>query len=255
MSTTPTQPNKAYWLKDGEVVEQVDQLRLAIGAGEAAPDMRRSAVWKFSTRKKTTDFFVTANTIQGDMKGSVHRTRAHFGFADPSTEPEAWVGPPLHSRHYHVLEFNELAAGEYRNVMRVGLPGFALMPKPLPIEPKKRIHLIAPPPHDHEITFGMTVVEGDWRQFEPDVGQYVGLLTGSADRHALISVRLMRYDDVDAVIANMKRNLALIDTHGRAIPEEDLSVLLWMNRAPDQHITMIELNGVRWQPKSTPTEI
>lgn len=240
--------NKVFILKDGQIESEVDSLRLTIGAGPDAPELRRSGVWKFMTRDKGTDFFVTSNAIQSEMKGSMHRTRAHFGLSKSlATPPEAWVGELPQSRHYHVLEIPELAEGDYKHVLRVAFPGFALLSAPQPLQPGKRITLIEPPSPNHEISLGITVVEGDWHQFQPerDSDKYVGLLTGDSDRYALVSVMHRAFSDTKAVIQNINRNLGLIDSRDREIPDKELSTLLWMDREPDQPISIIELNNVR----------
>lgn len=246
-----SQPNRAYTLRDGEIHQEVDAVRLAIADRSIeseieGPLLRRSAVWKFRSAHNGTHFFVTSSHLQGDMKGTVHPSEAHFGFSSPSPDFRTWVGPKPASRHLHRLRIRDLSEGEFQNIFVVHLPGFALMPKPLPFDPKKIVTWSDPHPPESEVMFSLTVVQGNWRQFSfQEEGQVpVGLLTGSEDRHALISFGLSRYPDKDAAIANMKRNLGLIQAPADHSFPEDLTAVLWMERGEEDPIRMIELHGV-----------
>lgn len=245
--------NGAFLLRNGEITEEVDAIRLTIGAGPQQPGMRRSCVWKFRSRKDKTDFFVTSDSIQGEMKGTIHRTRAHFGFSDPSgAQPKSWTGSPLGNRHLHVVDIRDLRPGDYQHVMRVSFPGFALLPTPLALKPGKPVLQLDPPQPGTELTVGATIVEGDWRRFsKPMNGEYVGLLTGDSDRYLLISITYVVYEDPESARRNMNRNLGRVDAPNVDAREGNLGVLLFMDRAEDQPITMIELNGVRRQGTST----
>ena len=259
-SVTPTDPvrfsavvNKAFSLANGRIHEEVDKLRIVIGAGADQPWMRRSDVWKFFPRSTGTDFFVTSASLQSEMKGTVHLKRAHFGFNKPFREamPESWIGSIPPSRLYHTLEIRDLAEGEYQHLFAVAVPGFALLKTPLPLEAGKKHILVDPHPAGFEATFGLTVVQGDWRQvaIEGESDRFVGLLVGERGRHALISVTVQAYSDPDAVIANMNRNLGLIDAKGKPTPEE-LSAHLWMERGEEEPIRMIELHGIQANKRS-----
>jgi hypothetical protein len=254
--------NRAFTLRDGEIHQEVDALRLAIADRDIAeggdgPLLRRSAVWKFRTQRTGTHFFVTSFGIQSEMKGTVHPTEAHFGFSKPMEQiPETWIGPPPSSRHFHVLRIRDLQDGEYQHVMGVSIPGFALLETPQPFDRGKIVTWSNPHPRDCQVTFGLTVVQGDWKKYRDalleessDSSVLVGLLTGDSERFGLVSFNLTKYSDAQSVIANMERNLALISQGATPkIPEEELSVLLWMEREENDPIRMIELGGVRASP-------
>jgi len=239
--------NQAYTLKNGEIDEEVDVLRLLIGAGEDEPFMRRSSVWKFFMGKRGHDFFVTSSSIQGEMKGTVHLTRAQFGFTAQSPyPPKSWVGTPPLNRHYHTLDIPNLADGDFQHIFAISFPGFALLQTPQPLEPNKHTVRIEPPTATAEITFALTLVQGDWRQFQTagENERYVGLLTGDTDRHALVSISCYRLTDATQTYKNMERNLALIDTQSRELPDGELSALLWLERQPNDPIRIIELGSI-----------
>lgn len=247
-----TQPNRAYTLRNGEPFQQVDALRLAIAdrsveSGLEGPLLRKSAVWKFRTARNGTHFFVTSSHLQNDMKGTVHPTEAHFGFSRPDESFEKWIGPKPASRHLHTLKVRDLKDGEHQHIFVIHLPGFALMPTPLPFDPGKIVTWSDPHPSDSEVTFSLTVIQGDWTDFVTNEGPFVsvGLLTGAEDRHALVSFGVLKYEEKEAAVANMQLNLQLIQ--GREIDptDGDLTALLWMNRQEDEPVRIIELSGVR----------
>ena len=139
-----------------------------------------------------------------------------------------------------------LKDGEFKHVFGVSIPGFALMQAPQPVDKGKIITGSEPHPPHCEVTFGLTVIQGDWKQFiVAGEGQaFVGLLTGDGDRHALISLNLQPYPDPKAAFENMQRNLALIDYSNSKLLGEDLSMLLWMERNPEDAILMTELHNI-----------
>jgi hypothetical protein len=247
-----TQPNRAYTLRNGEVFQQVDALRLAIAdravdSGIDGPLLRKSAVWKFRTARNGTHFFVTSSHLQNDMKGTVHPTEAHFGFSRPDEKFDKWIGPKPASRHLHRLKVRNLKDGEHQHIFVIHLPGFALLRKPLPFDEGKIVTWSDPHPSDCEVTFSLTIVQGDWTQFVAIEGQFVtvGLLTGADDRHALISFGVLKYEDKEAAIANMQRNLGLIQGREMDPINGELTALLWMDRQEDEPVRIIELSGVR----------
>jgi hypothetical protein len=248
--------NRAYTLRDGQPFREVDALRLAIADRSIEdkvdrPLMRRSGVWKFRTARNGTHFFVTSSNLQGDMKGTVHPTAAHFGFSSPDEKFESWVGPKPESRHLHKLKVRDLKDGEHQHIFIVHLPGFALMPEPLPFDKGKIVTWSDPPPPDFEVTFALTVIHGDWSQFLVTDPRFVsvGLMTGADDRHALVSFGLERYPDREAAVANMQRNLGLIQADGEPV-KGDLTSFLWMEREENDPIRIIELSGVRCVPRT-----
>lgn len=244
--------NKAFTLRDGDIHQEVDAVRLAvsdqaIGTGGKNLVMRRSATWKFRSQKRGTHFFVTSNGIQAEMKGTIHPTEALFGYSLPIRDMDrTWLGPLPASRHLHVLKINDLKDGESQDVMGISLPGFALMKKPLPFDAGKIVTWSDPHPPNFEVTYGLTVAQGDWRECiaqRPDQ-VFVGLLTGDSARSALISFNINPYPDVGAAMANMKRNLAFIDVRGGELPVGELTTMFWMDRNDADSIRMIELNGI-----------
>lgn len=250
---TEANPNRAFTLRDGKIQQEVDAIRLAVGdrpfdKPDGSPILRKSGVWKFRTAKNGTHFFLTSSGLQSEMKGTVHLTEAHFGLNEHVEETsDSWIGPIPSSRHFHTLRIRELAEGEYQHVFGIAIPGFALMETPQAFDRGKIVTWSDPHPFDTEVTFGLTVVQGDWRQFlgTESPSTFIGLLTGDADRHALVSFTLNKYPDVSAAIANMQRNLGLIGLGNRQLPIEELSTIFWMDREVDDPIKIIELNSVR----------
>ena len=247
--------NKAYTLRDGEIYQEVDAIRLAIAdraldGFDGKPIMRRSAVWKFRPHSKGSDFTITSSGIQKDMKGTVHLSEAHFGLVKHVHESDnSWVGPIPSSRHFHTLSIRNLNDGEFQNILGISLPGFALMQNPQCFENGKIVTWADPHPPNTEVTFGLTVVQRDWRSFlnRSDCQAFVGLLTGDGNRFALISYNLNPLPDAKASLENMQRNLNLIRTPSEKFTDEELTVLFWIDRKPEDPIKIIELSGINYE--------
>lgn len=245
--------NRAFTLSRGDIHEEVDSVRVAIAdravrEGGNYPVRRRSAVWKYFPQKTGSHFFVTSSGIQKDMKGTVHPGEAHFGFSkDIGPDNSSWVGPLPSTRHLHVLKIRDLKEGEYQHVFAVSIPGFGLMQTAQAFDKGKVVTWSDPHPYNYEVTYGLTVVEGDWREFTTTTpGRvFIGLLTGDANRHALISFSVYPYQDLKAAIDKMQQNLDRIESRDREVSDQECSVLLWMNREADEPIRIVELNNVR----------
>lgn len=249
------EPNRAYTIRSGEIHQRVDVVRLAVAdrhveSNSEGPLGRRSAVWKFWPARRGNHFFVTSSHLQTDMKGTVHPKVAHFGFSQHQESYENWLGPQPESRHLHKLKIRDLREGDHQHILFVQIPGFALMSTPQPFDPGKIVTWSDPHPPNFEVTFALTVVQGDWRSFAASEGNFVtiGLLTGENDRHALISFGIAKYEDVSVAMANMERNLALIPNFDTGNKSEELTAVFWMERQDHEPIRIVELSAIENKP-------
>lgn len=237
----------------GETASPVDQLR--IGVADESGSFHKSAVWSFWASKKGPDFYVSSSTLKADMKGSVHWTVMNFGFLQyASIFQPPWQGDRPQSRHLERLDIPEMVYGQTLHLWRVRIPGFALRDFEVPIQSSKHQLMLTPCPADQGFCIDMVLVQGDWRpiaEYREGRPQAFGALESDYGRSLLVFLSLERFDDLEQMKAHWSEQLARIPA--AAIPnlpaaDDNLQAMIWMQRTPEQAITMTELHGLRYRP-------
>lgn len=241
---------RAFLLRDGQIHEAVDAVRLAVIDKEKR---LKSTIWRFWASKRGPDFYVTSGMLKSDMKASIHPTVAQFSYLAgfvPDMTSDKWVGAPISSRHIQRMDLPAMDMGESLHVFSVQLPGFGLRRGGDAWQWSGPIGLLDAYPPNELVTFDLVLVQGPWEPFAvpADGRAAIGLLVGHDGRHAVIFIRRQRIENPLERMEWIEQQLS--QTKFKGEPIDDLCLLLWMNREPNQALTMIETHNIEARPEA-----
>ena len=234
---------RAFYLDGNSVIAETDVVRFAVGDDDQT---LRSQVWTFFGSANKPDFYVTSSLIRADQKGSIHPTRAQFGYISQMWPPRGrnWMGVPPPSRHLETLIIPPLVKDEHLHVMTIRLPGIGLRMAGRPARRPKPLVLI--PSYDAQtlITLHLVLYEGDWRRFVAPTPRQkaVAALENSNGRSLVVFLRKEREDDPVAFYNGLLKSLP--------VPSEstewgdDLVLFATHQRLSDQPILITELHNI-----------
>jgi hypothetical protein len=234
---------QASYLDGNDEILQSDVIRFAVGDAE---DEIRSEVWTIFGSATKPDFYVTSSLISTDQKGSIHASRAQFGYTSQTWPPSDynWVGEPPKSRHLEILNIPELTDGEHFHVLTVRLPGIGLRhrgraarrPRPLVLFPSYGL--------DTCVTLNLVLYQGDWRDFiSPLPGQKAVAAVRNDNGRSLI-VFLRREYEADPRGRYRELLRSLPSASARLSHQQDMTVFVTHSRAPNKPIVLTELHNI-----------
>lgn len=242
---------RAFYLDGDTVVAETDVVRFAVGNDDQS---LRSQVWTFFGSADRPDFYVTSSLISSDQKGSIHPTRAQFGYTSQMWPPSHgnWVGARPPSRHLETLTIPPLAEHEHFYVLTIRLPGIGLRKVGRPARRPKPLVLITPFDADTCVTLNLVLYEGDWRDFiAPIPGQKaVAALRNPDGRSLIVFMRKERENDPVAFYNQFLSPLPA-PTKGVALGD-DLTLFATHKRESHQPILITELHNIAGPSSSVP---